>query len=116
MRLEDLSLRDFTSKSVSSLGEDDFVVFSCGFGGRDDKFETATDAGILIDREKDSVDSSYFFDNLYAKFFILKALGTALEFGLFVIVDDDPNLVGSCLRAGEFKALDVSWVDRIEIS
>lgn len=36
---EDLGLWDLTSKSVSSLREDDLVIFSCGFRGRDDELE-----------------------------------------------------------------------------
>ena len=116
MSSEDLCLGDLSSKSISSLREDDLIIPSCRLRCRDDEFETATYTSILVDREEYSIHSFYFFDDLHAKFLILEALGSSFEFGLFVVIDDHPDFIGSCLRAREFETLDVSWVDRIEVS
>ena len=113
---EDLCLRDLPSESISSLREDDLSVFSCRLSGRDDILETPTDTSIFIDREEYSIHSSYFLDYLHTKSLILEALRPTLEFSLFIVIHDHPDFVGSCFSSRKLEALDMSWVDRIEVS
>lgn len=113
---EDLRFRNLASKSVPSLRKDNLIIPKSGLRRRDDEFETATDTSILVDREEYSIHSSYFFYDLHTKAFILETLTSTFEFCLFIIVHDDPDLIGSCLCARQLEALYVSWVDRIEVS
>ena len=116
MSREDLCLRDLPSESISSLREDDLVIFSCRFRGRDDILETPTDTPIFIDREEYSIHSYDLLDYLHTKFLILETLRSTLLLGLFIIIHDHPDFVSSCLSSRKLEAFDMSWVDRIEVS
>ena len=116
MSRENLCLRDLTGESISSLREDDLSVFSCRLRCRDDILETPTDTPIFIDREEYSIHSLYFLDYLHTKSLILETLRSTFKFSLFIIIHDDPDFVSSCFSSRKLEALDMSWVDRIEVS
>ena len=116
MRREDLSLWDLPSKSISSLRKDDLVILPCRLRCRDDELKASADTPIFIDREKYSIDSLHLRYDIHTEFLILETLRSTLEFGLFIIVHDDPDLIGTCLCARKFETLYVSWVDGVEIS
>lgn len=113
---EDLCLWDLPCKSISSLREDDLIVLSCRLRGGYDELETSADARIFIDREKYSIDSYDFFDDLHTKFLILETLRSSFEFSLLIVIYDHPDFIGTCLRARKLETFYVSWVDRIEVS
>jgi hypothetical protein len=109
------SLWDLRSESISALGEYDLREFPTSLRLSDDHSETRTDAPILVDREEYPIDRLECFYYIGTEVLFLETFYSALEFCLLVVVDDDPELIGSGLRLRELETLDMSWMDRIGI-
>ena len=102
-------------EAITSFCEDNLIIFSTRFCFTDKKLKTLTDTPILIDREKYPIDGLEGFYYCHTEILILKALDSAFEKRLMIIIYYDPEFISSRLCLRKRETIDMSWMERIRV-